>query len=854
MTAATSQLDSVDDPSGQAAATCRCTYCGLPMAAEIRLPGVSQRQGSPALDVRPSAVYCCYGCRFAHAVVQEQGAEGAIRWTVIRLGLAIFFTMNLMAFTMTMWSLDVYDVKPGPFQETLYEAFRWLSMVFALPVLLLLGLPLLQNAFDSWRRRIYSTDPLIGLAVVSAYLTSVVNVVRESDAIYFEVGAMVLVMVTLGRWIEAAGKQKATEALDQLLTLLPETVTRAGRNEVETTISSTAIAIDDVLRIRAGERFPTDGVITRGCTSVDEQVFTGESLPVSKTANDVVLAGTVNLDGDIRVRVTSRFREGSFGRLLNMLQGARNARGYYQRLADRVAAWFFPVITVIAAAAFTWHLSAGTAVAIQITMSVLLIACPCALGLATPLAIWTALSTAIRHQVLFRSGEAVERLADVKAICLDKTGTLTTGFPRVSQKAVFGDVDVDQALCRAGQLAESSSHPFATAVAKYVASCRTEHSMQTKAGATASASAATGLPGIETVGPELHTFGSESGVFPPCTFGLQHVRTVSGGGVEATTLDGRIIRLGSVEFSCCDVHEGDLLQDSNAPDLCVACPAAVPLSLRIQLDRLRMAADQQAASIVLLSVDRIPAIGFLISESIRPEAGSALRQLSESSQTLHVLSGDRPAKGQFLRDHLQVPGVNIECSLKPEQKVLRVAEIRRKRGTTVMVGDGINDAPALAASDVGIAMGCGADVSRDSAQVCLLSNDLTRIPWAIDLARRTRSVIRQNLFWAFGYNIVGVGLAFAGVLNPAIAAGLMIASSLLVISNSLRLLRDVAPLKAGLSDPQGLQPTCGPLPVADVNVEDSREIVGGVDVGEQTRADGSPTSANAAPAETEVLS
>ena len=206
----------------QSATEQSCTYCGLPVVAESAAPE------SPA-----APLYCCYGCRFAHAVVQEQGDEGAIRWTVIRLGLAIFFTMNLMAFTMTMWSLDVYEVEADPFQRTLYQVFRWLSMLLALPVLLLLGVPLLQNAVESWRRKVYSTDLLIVLAVIAAYLTSVVNVVRESGTVYFEVGATVLVMITLGRWIEAAGKQKATESLDKLLTLLPETVTQVHTNGEE---------------------------------------------------------------------------------------------------------------------------------------------------------------------------------------------------------------------------------------------------------------------------------------------------------------------------------------------------------------------------------------------------------------------------------------------------------------------------------------------------------------------------------------------------------------------------------------------------------------------------------------------
>lgn len=279
-------------PPADAGGLCCCTYCGLPVRPQSTGKAGSSYQND-------QSIYCCYGCRFAHAVVQEQGSEGAIRWTVLRLGLAIFFTMNLMALKMTMWSLDVYDIEPLPFQLTLFEAFRRLSMIFALPVLLLLGVPLLQNAIESWRQNIYSTDLLIALAVTTAYVTSLVSVVRESGTIYFEVGATVLVIITLGRGIEAAGQQKATEALDKLLTLLPESVFLTSANEppIELSIASTNIVVGNVLRTRAGERFPVDAIIVRGETTVDEQVFTGESLPVSKSPGDRLLAETVNLDG-----------------------------------------------------------------------------------------------------------------------------------------------------------------------------------------------------------------------------------------------------------------------------------------------------------------------------------------------------------------------------------------------------------------------------------------------------------------------------------------------------------------------------------------------------------------------------
>ncbi len=681
--------------------------------------------------------------------------------------------MNLMAFTMTMWSLDVYDVKPDPFQETLYEMFRWLSMLLALPVLLLLGFPLLQNAIESSRLRVLSTDLLIGGAVIAAYAMSAVSVVRGRGALYFEVGAMVLVMMTLGRWIEAAGRHKATEALDQLLSLLPESVSRITRRDGQTNeqlIPAEDIRIDDELRVRAGQRFATDGVLMLGCTSVDEQTFTGESRPISREPGDAVLAGTVNLDGDIVIRVTSLFRQGSFGRLLETLREARSARGHYQRLADRVAGWFFPVISLIATAAFLWHLHSGLSTAIHVSMSVLLIACPCALGLATPLAVWTAFSVAVRRQVLFRSGEALERLAVTQAVCFDKTGTLTTGIPQVSSMVGF-DKDLSGMPWRViGELAQASHHPFSRAVTAWIADNVVDDSA---------------TPCLEL----------QSGT----------TTTVSGGGIEAKTTEGATVRLGSVAFACDEaaqrvaevdrrkppvgLSEGSLWSTHSYPGVGKSCQTAEPITID-WLQQLDARAVRLNASLTVASCDGIPLAGFLISESLRDEARKALSILTSLVSSVHVLSGDRSSRAQALHAALGIADLTVEGDLRPQHKVDRVQEIRNQHGTTVMVGDGINDAPALAVSDVGIAMGCGADVSRDSADVCLLSNDLTRIPWAIELAQRTRSIIRQNLFWAFGYNSIGVAVASAGWLNPAIAAALMITSSLLVISNSLRLLQE----------------------------------------------------------------
>ena len=588
-------------------------------------------------------------------MVRERGNEGAIRWTVLKLGLAIFFTMNLMAFTIVMWSVDVYDVDADPLQRTLFDVFRWLSLLLAWPVMLLIGLPLFQSSWRAWIRGHYSTDLLIVAAVAAAYALSTINVVRGQGRTYFEVGAAVLVMVTLGRWIEATGKQKATETLDQLWKLLPDSVQRltAGGAEISTPLDS--IQPGDHLRLRAGERIPTDGAITSGTTTVDEQIFSGESRPLFRATGDRVLAGTLNLDGDLRIKVTACAREGSFGRLLQTLETARRSRGRYQRLADRVTSWFFPLVTAVAVLSFVWHRATGAGSALQTALSVLLIACPCALGLATPLAIWTALSTAAGRRVVLRSGDVIERLADASFVCIDKTGTLTTGEPRVAETVVFEVADRDKALAMAATLAGSSAHPFSRAVTASLQQDRTADQSD-------------------------------------CSSGITDIVTVPGAGVKGTSGDGRRIRLGSPAFATEIVQQ--TASTSDPPD--------GPGPHRSFLERV----TQQSGSACILSVDGRPVAGFLIQETPRPEASGAIADLQNLVREVHVLSGDRPEQAAFLRRSLQADRVNgrnlhLHFGLSPQDKVDRVTRLSCAGRQVVMVGDGINDAPALAASDVG---------------------------------------------------------------------------------------------------------------------------------------------------------
>lgn len=681
-----------------------CDYCGLP------IPGGLRR--TPAGE---SPVYCCFGCRFAAQVTRERGEEGAARWALTRLGIAVFFTMNVIMLSMALWSGDWYATTADSLSQTFADLLRWGSLAASLPVLVLLGPGLAANAAEQMRRGQFSTDVLLVSGVVASYVTSIVSVFRSEGGIYFEVGCVVLVMVTLGRWFEATGRLKASAELDALERLLPETVRLLGKDG-ETSIPIEQVRIGDHLRVLAGEWFPTDGMLVGSSALVDEQFLTGESWPVVRREGDTIAGGSLNVEASVELCVTADSSHGTLARLIRLVREARLSKGDWQHLADRVSSVLFPLITgvaVLATIVHTWHY--GFERGILAGLSVTLIACPCALGLATPLALWTALGSAARNQVLFRSGAILERLAGIRTVCFDKTGTLTTGRPRVARFVTASGTPVLTVREEAVALASGSTHVLSQAIVEFA--------------------------------------GRHSPI------DLRTVRVIGGKGVKSISPELGVVVLGSEAFL---VENG----------------LSIPQSLRAELN----AAAIAGRPVSLIGWEGSARGVFSFEEDFRGEAVPALRDLKIAGCQVVVLTGDPWASASRLSEKLGVP---VLTGLLPESKLARVRELCGA-GPVAMVGDGLNDAPSLAASDVGIAMGCGADVSRDAAGVCLLGNDLTRISWAIDLARKTVRTIRWNLFWAFSWNVVGVGLAAAGLLNPTLAAFAMIASSVLVISNSLR--------------------------------------------------------------------
>ena len=704
-----------------------CDYCGLPVAP-----------GGPT-----EAVYCCVGCRFAAAVTAEGGEEGHARWTLARLGLAIFFTMNVMVFAMALWTQDVYGEPTSRFADVYHELLRWSSLLFAAPVILLLGGPLLENTLDGLRRRVISTDLLLLVGIAAAFALSVRSVLANSGPVYFEVACVVLVAVTLGRWFEATGKLKTTQALRSLDKLLPTLVRRMcvprrlgptnhhGRSweDVDATqheIPLGEVKVGDSLRVLPGERIPVDGIIRRNHAAIDEQLVTGESQPSIKEPGDCVLAGTLNLDGDLVIEVTADPRQGTLQRLIDAVCLAAMTRTRLQRVADRIAAVFLPSVILIAISTFAIHAYASSiAQGVLAGLSVLLIACPCALGIATPMAVWVAMGQAARAGVLFRNGDALQRLANIRAVCFDKTGTLTTGDGEVVDFASEGDASRELVLRVAGCLAAASTHSLSRAIQTYIRD----------------------QPDVES---------------------LQAITLPT----AVQTLPGRGVR-GYVEDVASEVYLGSarLMKEAG-------------LEAHDRLREQIAAAYRDGQTLACVGWNGTLRGVFTFREKLRAEAAMAIQELRSSALDVSILTGDHAARAALLERQLKL---TVTSELLPEEKLAAIQTLKARCGCVAMVGDGINDAPALAAADVGIALGCGADVSRDAAQVCLLGNDLRRVAWSIQLAKKTVRVMYGNLFWAFIYNLAGIALAAAGWLNPIWAAAAMVASSLFVISNSLRL-------------------------------------------------------------------
>jgi Cu+-exporting ATPase len=602
---------------------------------------------------------------------------------------------------------------------------RWLdfvSLLLTTPVLFIGGAPFFQKAWRTLRHKSAGMDTLVALGAGAAYAYSVaVYFAKPGAPLYFESAAMIITLILLGRWLEARAKRRAGDALRRMAELQPRTahVVRDGREEE---VPVFALAAGDRCLVRPGERIPADGIVVLGESDVDESMLTGEPLPVPKLPGDRVVGATLNRDGALEIQLRRVGADTFLAQVLRLVAEAQGSKAPAQRLADRVSAFFVPIVLALAAVTtVAWVIGAGSvSAAVLNAVAVLVIACPCALGLATPTAAMVALGRAAERGILSRDATVLEQAGRITVVLFDKTGTLTRGIPEVVGASTVSERDGGEIYALVAGAEARSEHPLGQAVAAY-ARARTR-----------------GAPP------------------PPQSF-----ESVRGGGVRAKVL-GRDIRIGSLRFL-----RGEGI------DVSELAPRADALGTENM--------------IVACAIDGAPAVLFALRDPLVPGAPRAIERLHALGIQTVMLTGDRKGSALAIAHEAGIDEVVAEAL--PEDKVAEVQRRRRPGAIVAMVGDGINDGPALAAADVGIALGRGSDVAKEAAPIALVHGELGGVADLIELSRATARVMRQNLGWAFGYNAVAIPVAAAGFLSPMIAAGAMALSSISVVLNSLRLRR-----------------------------------------------------------------
>jgi len=621
------------------------------------------------------------------------------------------------------------------------QTANWIQLVLATPVVLWAGWPFFQRGWASLVNRSLNMFTLIAMGTGVAWLYSVIataapdlfpQVFRAADgsvAIYFEAAAVITVLVLLGQVLELRAREQTGGAIRALLDLVPKTARRVRDDGSDEDIGLDAVAVGDHLRVRPGETVPVDGELIEGRSSIDESMVTGESMPVTKEVGASLIGGTLNRTGGFIMRAGKVGSDTMLARIVDMVAQAQRSRAPIQRLADKVSGWFVPLVIVIALAAFFAWMAFGPeprfAHGLVAAVAVLIIACPCALGLATPMSIMVGVGRGARLGVLIKNAEALERFEKVDTLVVDKTGTLTEGKPRLTALRPVSGFDENELLRLAASLERASEHPLAAAI---VDAAKERELVLTEAG----------------------DFDSPVG------------KGVTG------TVEGRSIVIGSHRIMT------DVGIDTS--------------SLAAEAEALRA----EGGTVIFVALDGRVAGLLAIADPVKQTTPAAIRALKQAGIRVVMLTGDNRTTAQAVARRLGID--DVEAEVLPEDKSAVVSRLRAEGKVVAMAGDGVNDAPALAAADIGIAMGTGTDVAIESAGVTLLKGDLQGIVRALQLSRATMGNIRQNLFFAFIYNAAGVPVAagllyplFGILLSPIIAAAAMALSSVSVIGNALRL-------------------------------------------------------------------
>ncbi|MGA3287791.1 MAG: heavy metal translocating P-type ATPase [Bacteroidota bacterium] len=656
---------------------------------------------------------------------QKQLSEGSQK-SYRQLKREFFFSLTLAIpiLLVNMLSMTAWFMSHIPLSM---DEVNKLLLILTTPVMIVSGKRFFRPAWKLAQHFAADMNTLVAVGTGAAFLYSTAIVLfprwfpsgTNLHDVYFDSAAVIITLILMGRMLEARAKHKASDSIKLLLGLQPKTA-RIIKDKKEIEIPIADVVVGDVVIVRPGERIPVDGVILKGNSSVDESMVSGESIPVEKTIGDKVIGGTINKNGSFEFRADAVGADTVVAHIAKLVEEAQGSKAPIQHLADKIASVFVPVVMMIALAAFgIWYvLGVGFAAALMNAIAVLVIACPCALGLATPTAIMVGTGRGASLGVLIKNAESLERAHKINTIVFDKTGTITSGTPSVTDIQGFNGADEHAVLHLAASLEKKSEHPLGTAIVREAKNC-------------------------SLVLEEADSFHSHTGF-----------------GVEGT-VKGRRAVVGSEK----------MMRDASI-DIAPASSAIIRFS-------------EQGKTPILVAADG-KLIGMIaVADTLRPASNKTAAELKEMGFELVLLTGDNSRTARAIAAQAGIEHVFAE--VLPQEKAAKIQELQSMGNIVAMVGDGMNDAPSLAQADVGIAVGTGTDIAMETADITLMKSDLRGVLRAIRLSRQTMRTIKQNLFWAFVYNSIGIPLAAMGMLNPMFAAGAMALSSVSVVTNSLRL-------------------------------------------------------------------
>ncbi len=679
-----------------------CFQCGLPVP-NSKVEDISNAG---------STIFCCTGCYLTHRITGFRGEEGISQALLGRFGIGLLLSMNVMMLSFPLYGSNFASV---PISNGFAYGVKLVLMFLSFPVILILGYPVLVSSFKSIKKLNFTIETTVLFGTVSAFLLSVKSTFYGRGDVYYETATMTLTLFTFGRFVEAKARLSASKAIAGFSSLLPHSV-----NILNDAGDSRRAPLDEIKQgvkmvVMPGDRIAADGVVISGGGSVDEALLTGESRPVCKEAGSEVFGGTLSLDASLVVQVKKRKDDFLISRIERLMEEIRQTPSYIKTVGDTIASYFMPLVILLSIATLIyWSKSLTFSDGLMRMLSVLLIACPCAFGIAAPLAVWKGLSEAVRKGVIIRSLDVLELFGKVKTVFFDKTGTLTSDELVISGIHTVKGLDKDEFLAKAASLSLRSSHPIDKAIVKEA----------------------------RKKGLKLYKV-LDCKVFPG--------RGIKGG------IDGKECLIGNKRWMI-DLH--------------------VPIKDIVKGDKKRF--------LTVFLAEEGDQYGFIdFKQSIRPSAIDVFSKLGAMKVKTIVLTGDNKEGVEMVKEFLPVD--EVKSGLLPEDKVREIESYKKKEPVVVMVGDGLNDVPALCASTIGVAIGCGTELSRESANVNLMGDNLNLIPYLIRLSKKVRRKVYSNFAWAFSYNVFGIYLAVIGAITPLFAVTAMILSSLMIIFNSTRL-------------------------------------------------------------------